>query len=237
MCVEHNRTAGLIVAGDAIGVEQLTRYPDVAESLAQVAPETVTLPAMSPSVTPVCYGSLSGATPDVHGIREYRKPVLTVSTIFDVLPAAGKRVTIVAVPNSSMDLIFRDRPIQYFTEPDDAHVVDRAVRLIADDACDCLVAYLCAYDSELHRSTPWSDEAIAAMRQVVAHFAQLSKAMDDLPWRRFNRAIHFAPDHGAHTGDNGKGTHGSDLPDDMVVRHYFAFRPAEAGVAIPKSPG
>lgn len=216
----------LIVAGDAIGVEQLTRYPDVAQSLWHEAPETVTLRAMSPSVTPVCYGSMfSGATPDIHGIKVYAKPVLTVSTLFDVLPSAGKRVAIAAVQGSSMDLIFRNRPIAYFTEPDDAHVVDRALSLIADDACDCLFAYLCAYDSELHRSTPWSDEAISAMRQVVSHFGQLSRAINELPWRRFNRSIHFAPDHGAHIGDNGNGTHGSDLPDDMIVRHYFGFRP------------
>ncbi len=227
----------LIVAGDAIGVEQLTRYPDVAESLSREAPEAVTLRAMSPSVTPVCYGSMfSGATPDTHGIKAYAKPVLTVGTLFDVLPAAGKRVAIVAVPGCSMDKIFRERPIDYFIEPDDAGVLDRALRLIAGDAYDCLFAYLPAYDSELHRSTPWSDEAIAAMRQVASHFGQLSAAIDEPPWRGFNRAIHFAPDHGAHTGDNGKGTHGSDLPDDMIVRHYFGFRPADAGLAIRKSP-
>ncbi len=219
----------LIVAGDAIGVEQLTRYPDVAETLSQAAPEAVTLRAMSPSVTPVCFGSMfSGATPGVHGITEYRKPVLTVSTIFDILPAAGKRVAIAAVPGCSMDTIFRNRPITYFTEPDDDHVLDRALKLLEEDAYDCFVAYFIGYDSALHRTTPWSEEAISAMRQVARRFEQLGRAIDELPWRRFNRAIHFAPDHGAHIGENGKGTHGSDLPDDMIVRHYFAFRPADA---------
>ena len=55
----------LIVAGDAIGVEQLTRYPDVAETLSQAAPEAVTLRAMSPSVTPAASSALSISLPAV----------------------------------------------------------------------------------------------------------------------------------------------------------------------------
>lgn len=124
----------LIVAADAVGLEQVGRYPEIVEPVSKQAPHTVTLRAMMPSVTPVCYASLfSGAPPEVHGIREYAKPVLTIDTLFDVLARAGKRVAIVAVPNSSMDLIFRNRPISYFTEPDDAHVVDRALELISGD--------------------------------------------------------------------------------------------------------
>lgn len=221
----------LIVAADAIGLEQFRRCPDIAPPVVEQAPHTVILRAVMPSVTPVCYASMfSGATPDIHGITAYAKPVLTINTLFDVLSAAGKRVAIAAVAGSSIDLIFRNRPIAYFTEPDDAHVVDRALNLIATDSCDCLVVYLSAYDDELHHTTPWSEEAVTAMRQVVSHFAQLGNAIDKLTWRRFSRMIHFAPDHGAHIGDNGKGTHGSDLPDDVVVQHYFGLRAAQTQV-------
>lgn len=66
-----------------------------------------------------------------------------------------------------------------------------------------------------------------ALRRVVSNFVKLGEAIDELPWRQFNRAIFFAPDHGAHTGENGKGTHGSDLPEDLLVRHCFGFRAGE----------
>lgn len=216
----------LIVAADAIGLAQGTRCPDILAPVAQQAPHPVTLRAMSPSVTPVCYASMfSGVTPEIHGIHTYEKPVLTVNTLFDLLPAAGKRVAIAAVAESSIDRIFRDRPIAYFSESDDAQVTARALELLATDACDCLVVYLSAYDDALHRSTPWSSDALAAMRDVVNHFTHLGEALDTCPWRHHPRALLFAPDHGAHTDAQGKGTHGSDLADDLVVRHYFSFRP------------
>lgn len=113
----------LIVAADAIGVAQSTRYPDAIAPVVQQAPYAVTLRAMVPSLTPVCYASMfSGVTPDIHGIRKYEKPILTVETLFDLLPIAGKRVAIVAVKDSSIDRIFRGRPIAYFSEQDDAQV-------------------------------------------------------------------------------------------------------------------
>lgn len=102
--------------------------------------------------------------------------------------------------------------------------VARALELMAMDACDCLVAYLSSYDDALHRSTPWSAAAVTAMREVVNHFQQLGEALDTGVWSRYRRALLFAPDHGAHIGADGRGEHGSELADDLVVRHYFGFR-------------
>jgi hypothetical protein len=215
----------LIVAADAIGLAQIHKHPDVIAPVARLAPCAVTLHAMAPSYTPVCYASMfSGVTPEVHGIRAYEKPALCVETLFDHLAAAGKRVAIVAVADSSIDRIFRQRPIAYFSEPDDEHVVEQTVRLMADDACDVLVAYQSGYDDALHGSTPWAEDAIAAMRRVVANFSRLGSALDTPAWRQYRRIIHFAPDHGAHTDAKGKGNHGTQLPDDMAVRHHFGFR-------------
>jgi len=215
----------LVFAADAIGVEQINRYPDIIAPVMRQAPQSVTLRALLPTMTPVNYASMfSGATPEVHGIKSYEKPVLKVETIFDVLPAAGKRVAIVAVLNSSIDRIFRERPVAYYSEPDDAAVLAKTLELLAGDSYDCLVVYQSAYDDALHRSTPWSETAVGAMKQIVANFTQLGAAIDQA-WGRYHRILHFAPDHGAHTNEEGKGTHGSDLPEDVIVRHFFGLRP------------
>src|SRR5258706_14345046 len=55
-----------------------------------------------------------------HGIKRYERPVLSCDTIFDALARAGKKVAIVAVRDSSIDLIFRERPIDYFSPTYDA---------------------------------------------------------------------------------------------------------------------
>ena len=61
-----------------------------------------------PPVTPACFASMySGLTPAVHGIQAYVKPVLTVDTIFDDLPLAGRRAAIVSTEGDSISLIFR----------------------------------------------------------------------------------------------------------------------------------
>ena len=46
--------------------------------------------------------------------KKYDKPVLRCETIFDSLVNAGKKVAIVAVRNSSIDSIFRERTIDYY---------------------------------------------------------------------------------------------------------------------------
>jgi hypothetical protein len=47
----------------------------------------------------------------------------------------------------------------------------------------------------------------------------------DVFWRRNNRAIVFAPDHGAHIDpESGKATHGNNIPQDMHIQHYFGIK-------------
>ena len=60
-----------------------------------------------PPVTPACFASMySGLQPAVHGIQSYVKPVLTVDTIFDDLPQAGRQAAIVSTEGDSISLIF-----------------------------------------------------------------------------------------------------------------------------------
>jgi len=168
----------------------------------------------------------TGAAPEDHGITKYEKPILQCDTVFDVLARAGKRVAIVAVRGSSIDTIFRGRNIDYFSEDYDLQVTDRAEQLISDDRHDVVLAYVQEYDDTLHRTTPFSPEALQAMRNNVAAFDRLASTVDHA-WSRYNTAVLFCPDHGGHVDPNtGRGTHGAALPEDIEVVHFFGLRRA-----------
>ena len=67
-------------------------------------------------------------------------------------------MAIVAVADSSIDRIFRNRNIDYFSEIYDKQVTSRTIQLIKANVHDFIVAYHQEYDDALHRSTPESKQ-------------------------------------------------------------------------------
>ena len=214
----------LVHAADAIGRVILDDHPDLKRRLAAASDVQVELRAMFPPKTPVCFASMfTGAPPEVHGITKYERPVLTCDTLFDALVRAGKRAAIVAVRDCSMDIIFRNRQIDYFTEEDDAAVMARTLTLLKDDRHDFIVSYNQEYDDTLHRTRHDSPEALAAAGRHVETFVRLWQATEE-HWAGHARALLFTPDHGAHyDAAKGKGDHGEDIPQDMDVLHFWRF--------------
>ena len=95
------------------------------------------------------------------------------------------------------------------------------------DQHDLVLAYNQEYDDTLHRTEPFSEKAIQAMKNHISSFEKLSTAFND-SWNQYDRLIVFAPDHGAHTDtETGKGTHGLDIPEDMDLIHYYGVYPKE----------
>jgi hypothetical protein len=46
--------------------------------------------------------------------------------------------------------------------------------------------------------------------------------------KRSNRLVVFAPDHGAHLDpETGKGSHGLDIYEDMVIRSFWGIYPSQ----------
>lgn len=83
----------LLFCPDAIGDVQCKRFPEIFAGVEKLS--DVFLPGVSvmQCVTPVCYATIfSGASPSVHGIRTYEKPVLKIETLFDILAEAGKNI-------------------------------------------------------------------------------------------------------------------------------------------------
>ncbi|MFH2110160.1 MAG: alkaline phosphatase family protein [Candidatus Bathyarchaeota archaeon] len=214
----------LLYAPDAIGEWLYQMHRGEFKSVLRAAPIQVEMMSMSPSYTPVCYGSMfTGLKPEGHGITKYEKPVLQCPTLFDALADAGKRVAIVAVKGSSIDLIFRERPIGYFTEEYDPDVELRVLELMGDDDYDLILAYHQEYDDLMHRTTPTSPEALEAFRRHLATFKRLSEVFNR-DWAMYRRAIAFLPDHGTHVDPaTGRGGHGTDSPEDMEVRHFWGI--------------
>lgn len=212
----------LVYAPDAIGRRMVTVHPELFAGFAAAGFKRLDLRSVYPPKTPVCFASMfSGLPPAGHGITQYEKPQLACRTVFDALPAAGLKAAIVAVKDSSMDLIFRGRPVDYHSEADDAAVTARALALIEAGAHDFILAYHQEYDDVLHEATPWTPEAVTAAGRHAAAFLELAAAFDK-KWAGTPRAALFAPDHGAHIDKaTGKGAHGDDCPADMDLAHFW----------------
>jgi uncharacterized protein (DUF2132 family) len=214
----------LVYAPDAIGRRMIAVHPELFAGLDAAGFQRLDLRSVYPPKTPVCFASMfSGLPPVGHGIKQYEKPALKCNTIFDALPAHGVKTAIAAVKDSSIDLIFRGRPVDYFSEVYDAEVTARALELIEAGGHDFILAYHQEYDDLLHDIGPWKDPAVAAVKRHTESFLKLAEAFDK-KWTGVPRAVLFAPDHGAHVDPaTGKGTHGEDIPADMDITHFWRF--------------
>ncbi|MBR2585157.1 MAG: hypothetical protein IKE64_06970, partial [Thermoguttaceae bacterium] len=115
----------LIFCPDAIGKVQFEHWPDDFAPLVEQVDYLMTGTNVLPSVTPVCFSTIfTGASPAAHGIQKYEKPALAVETLFDVCAKAGLKVAIVAENGCSIDLVFRKRPIWYFSTPGPAEAFE-----------------------------------------------------------------------------------------------------------------
>ncbi|HXH85416.1 MAG TPA: hypothetical protein VNI35_01235, partial [Nitrospira sp.] len=125
------------------------------------------------------------------------------------------------VENSSIDLIFRNRRIDYFTEAYDEEVVERTLNLIGADQHDFILAYQQEYDDKMHATVPRSPESIRAMTNHVRNFDRVARAAR-ARWATTSHAIAFVSDHGTHIDPStGRGTHGSNMADDLEVSLFW----------------
>jgi predicted AlkP superfamily pyrophosphatase or phosphodiesterase len=218
----------LIYCPDAFGHHALVHRPDLYERLKNSSSQEVSLQAVFPPITPVCFASLfSGAAPAEHGIRHYEKPVLQCDTLFDALIRARKKVALIAVNNSSIDKIFRDRDMDYFSLPYDPLVTAEALRLIHSknpaENYDVIIVYHQEYDDLLHATEPFSELAKKALEHHVETWESLLRACAEV-WKN-DYLVAFTPDHGAHLDlATGQGDHGEDRTEDMELRHFLFFK-------------
>lgn len=176
-----------------------------------------------PSVTPVCFASMySGLLPEGHGIREYVKPVLTCRTIFDELPKSGRKTAIVSTERDSVSLIFLERDVDYYIYKTVAECNEKARQLVEEDNYHCIILYNTNYDHWLHRNSPEGELTLQALRENIDTYCEFRDLIAE-KWTDHRTALAFAPDHGCHYVDGGKGDHGTAEPCDMNIIHLWSF--------------
>lgn len=214
----------LIYNPDAVGLWLYQRHTSWYGPVLRHAPIALPVRTMLPSVTPVCFGTMyTGVHPHVHGIERYEKHVLAQESLFDALVAAGKRVALVAVKDSSMDILWQDRPVDRFILPYDNEVNVRAAELIRANEHDVVVVYNQEFDDVMHYTYPESRIACEAVHHHIDAFDSLC-SVAKAAWHEHDSLFVWAPDHGIHIADDGHGMHGSDREDDLNALHFFGFR-------------
>lgn len=206
---------------DAIALWLFEKY--TADFLPVMTNARLTLPLQSvmPCVTPVCFATMyTGALPEVHGLKAYRKPVIKTDTVFDALLRAGKKCAIVSVENASMSKIFLERNMDYFFFETTEEVLAKAADLIRQDEYDLLCVYDPDYDDAMHHCGPEGEGAMAALRRNAAAYADLAQVIRETKNGR-RTLLGFAPDHGCHEIDGGGGSHGLMMPEDMNIIHFY----------------
>ena len=208
------------------------------------------LRTVTPPVTPVCFGTMyTGAQPEVHGIRAYVKPVITIDTIFDALLRSGKKPAIVSTSGDSLSLIYLERGMDYYIYDTEEQVNAKAVELILKDEHDFIVVYNGNYDSFMHKFGPESHEALGELRANSRTFGMFDALIRE-HWKSHNCLVGFAMDHGCHHVVGGctpeeralfgeptehllrilaesKGFHGSQIPEDLNIVHFYKAYPGE----------
>lgn len=212
---------------DAIARWLVEKYPYLLREVEQHAPLRLPLATVMPSVTPVCFGTLyTGAQPEVHGIRQYEKPVITIDTLFDAVLRSGKKAAIVADKESSLAHIYNERDMDYYYYDTVEEVNAAACDLIREDRYDLLVVYNKNFDSVMHKFGPESPEALGELRYNAAMFAVFARLIEK-HWTGHNTLLGMATDHGCHAIDCDCGSHGLDMPEDIDILHFYGAIPAK----------
>lgn len=208
--------------------EKYSRYMDGVIANTDI---DVPLTSVMPSVTPVCFATMyTGAQPEVHGIRRYEKPVITIESIFDALIKAGKKPALVTYGASSLSRIYLERDMDYyqFDTGGIAAVNAKTVELILKDEYDFIAIYNGNYDSVMHKKGPESPEALAELRVNDQIFSVISRLVFE-HWGHHNTLVGFAMDHGCHEIDEGCGSHGLDMDEDLKITHRYKCYPRREG--------
>ena len=209
---------------DAVALWIYQKYTEMFSGAALCSDLALPMLSVMPSVTPVCFASMySGVMPDIHGIKRYEKPVLTVKTLFDWFTATGKKAAIVSTSNDSISVIFLERNMEYFIYDTPEEVNKKALELIEEDRFDLIVIYNGNYDGTMHKNGPEAEKSLAALKMNLDFYEELV-AKINAEWQNHTVFYGFCPDHGCHEIDGECGSHGLDMEEDMNVIHFYGIK-------------
>lgn len=206
---------------DAVAEWLYHKLPHIFKEAKEHSDIEIPLCSVMPSVTPVCFGTLyTGAQPDIHGIKSYTKPVITIDTFFDALIRSSKKAAIISTSGDSMSKIFLERDMDYFIYDTIEQVNAKACELIIDDSYDFIAVYNGNYDSYMHKFAPLGSEALGELRCNVRTYGMFCELIAE-HWKAHDTLVGFAMDHGCHEIDGGCGSHGLDMEEDLNIIHLY----------------
>lgn len=212
---------------DAIATWLYQKYPAFLAETEKNSELALPLLTVMPSVTPVCFATMyTGVQPEIHGIRAYVKPVISIDTVFDALIRSGKKPAIVSTAGDSISKIFLEREMDYYIYDTIEEVNAKAAQLITEDTYDFIAVYNGNYDSYMHKHGTESAEALSELRANSRTYGMFVKLIEQ-NWQSHNTLVGFATDHGCHEIDGGCGSHGLDMPEDIDITHFYKVIPCE----------
>ena len=185
--------------------------------------------SVMPTITPVNFATmLTGASPVNHGITNREQP-LALETVFHVLRGEGMASAPAARAMSSLGILISphaDRPGIAASNTDD-DVTGIALRALEGEA-NLLWVQLLDVDDAGHAHGPLSREGHDAASRADSNLGKILESAH----RGGYSAIVLA-DHGQHTVEKDgrvQGTHGTDMPQDMVVPLAWANNDELGGI-------
>lgn len=173
----------------------------------------IVLRGVMPTITPVNFATIiSGATPDVHGIQNFKMD-FQCESLFDVVRAHGNKSAGVGRKGyTGSELLgrFADYWGTAHSKTDD-EVEEIALQFASQHQPQFMIVQFGATDELFHRHGPSSPELRPVVREMDE---RLRRTVAELQSRGY--AIIITADHGQHDVE-GRGSHGSDADEDALV--------------------
>ncbi|MBQ7921650.1 MAG: alkaline phosphatase family protein [Clostridia bacterium] len=219
-----------IFSADAVPCWMVRKYPDKFASVWKYAPMMIPLRTVFPTVTPIDYAAFfSGAQPDVNGVDRYVKPILTPALTQPLLKSdsliaaavrSGRKVCVVTCSDGCITSMLSRSGADFRIIPgdDDEAMFREAISVIKSGAYDFVFLYQLGFDYAEHAYGPEGEAALGTLDRIIERFAEFCECIKEN--HSGKNLVMFHTDHGCHDC-SGSGRHGSDLPEDLDIFHFF----------------
>ena len=206
-----------VLAPDALGLSVWQTWRRQMPFLSSVlGSRSVTLRSVLPPITPVNFASLvTGATPDIHRVRD-KSDTIACESLFDVVRAAGGRSAGAGQPRyTGGEFLARHADLSGRPEEsgDDA-VTARVIALAQEHRPRFIIAQLGETDTVFHEVGPSSPKAEAVIRATDGRLRRLVEGLTGLDY-----GVIILADHGQHdlpeaTPGGLRGHHDGSKPEE-----------------------
>lgn len=204
-----------------VGMNMWQKYTDIFAAVYSNTSVAFPFCSTENSISPVAHASMyTGLMPSDHGVDSYSPQPLSCSTLYDELIKIGKHPVIIAHKDSSFLHLFRGRDMKVYICNTGYETIDTAIKVIEEEDYDLLSIHMLDYDTASHSCGPEAKDAKNALDFVAEDFDRIVSAAKYCESRK-RTLISYSPDHGQHQIDTEKGGHGTALPDDMNILHFF----------------